>query len=156
MVVSNLLKIELGTPKLVCPKLICRCQKQPVSQPLNSDKPTMEMQRLRALAVEIFKFPNEISSPFMKNIFTLKENTKLRQNDTIVNYINISRFGTQSLRSLDPKIWNNLPSNIKSEIFFLKFKEYIKTWLGPNCKCKSCINRTKNVLLFDIYIYEVP
>ena len=43
---------------------------------------------------------------------------------------NTSRFGTQSLRSLGPKIWNNLPSNRKSDTSFLKFKEYIKTWLG--------------------------
>ena len=98
----------------------------------NSNKPTMEIRRLRTLAVEIFKTLNEINPPYMKNIFTPKENAKVRQNDIIVKRINTSRFGTQSLRSLGPKIWNNLPSNIKSETSFLKFKEYIKTWLGPN------------------------
>ena len=56
----------------------------------------------------------------------------------IVKHINASRFGTQSLRSLGPKIWNNLPPNIKSETSFLRFKEYIKTWHGPNCRCKVC------------------
>ena len=50
----------------------------------------------------------------MKDIFTPKENAKVRQNDIIVTRINTNRFGTQSLRSLGPKIWNNLLSNIKS------------------------------------------
>ena len=106
----------------------------------NSNKPTMETRRLKTLAVEIFKTQNEINPPYMKNVFTPKENPKVRQNDIIVKHINTSRFGTQSLRSLSTKIWNNLPSNIKSETSFPKFKEYIKTWLGPKCRCKVCIN----------------
>ena len=90
----------------------------------------------------------------MKNIFTPKENEKVRQNDIIVKRINPNRFGTQSLRSLGPKIWKNLPSNIKSETSFLKFKEYIKTWLGRKCRCTVCINMwTENVLLFFIYFF---
>ena len=83
----------------------------------------------------------------MKNKFTTKENLKVRQNEIIVKLINTSRFGIQNLRSLGPKIWNNLPSNIKSEISFPKFKEHIKTWLGPKCRYEVCINiRTENVL----------
>ena len=97
----------------------------------NSNKQTMEIRRLRKLAVEIFKTVSEVNPPYMKNIFTPKENAKVRQNDIIVKRINTSRFGTQSVRSVGPKIWINLPSNIKSETVFLKFKEYIKTWLGP-------------------------
>ena len=104
-----------------------------------SNKPTMEIWGLRTLAVEIFKILNETNPLYMKNIFTPKENTKVRQNDTIDKRINTSRFGIQSLRSLDPKMWNNLPLNIKSETSFLKFKEYIKTWLGLKRRCKVCI-----------------
>ena len=62
----------------------------------------------------------------MKNIFTPKENSNIRQNDIIVKRMNTSGFGTQSLRSLGTKLWNNLPSIIKSRTSFLKFKEYIK------------------------------
>ena len=47
----------------------------------NSNKPTMEILRLRTLAVEIFQTLNEINPPYMKNIFTPKENSKVRQND---------------------------------------------------------------------------
>ena len=106
----------------------------------NSNKPTMEIRRLKTLTVEIFKTLNEINPPYMRNMFTSEENSKVRQNDIIVKHINTSRFGTQSLSFLGPKIWNNLPSNIKSETSFPKFKEYIKTWLGRKCRCKVCIN----------------
>ena len=112
----------------------------------------MEIRRLRTLAVEISKTLNEINPLYRKNIFTSKENAEVRQND-IFKRINTSRFGTQSLKSLGPKIWNNLSSNIKSETSFLKFKEYIKTWSGPKCRCKVCISMwTENVLLFCIYL----
>ena len=90
----------------------------------------------------------------MKPCFTPKENSEVRQNDITVKRVNTSRFGTQSSRFLGPKIWNNQPSNIKSEISFPKFKEYIKTCLGPKGRCKVCINmRTENVLLFFFYIF---
>ena len=75
----------------------------------------MEVRKLGTLAVEMFKTLNEINPPYMKNIFTPKENSKVRQNGIIVKRTNTNRFGTQSLRSLGPKIWNNLLSNIKSE-----------------------------------------
>ena len=105
-----------------------------------SNKPTMEIRRLRTLAVEIFKTLNEINPPYMKNIFTPKENSKVKQNHIIVKRTNTSRFGTQRLRSLGPKIWNKLQSNVKSETSFPKFKERIKTWIGPKCRCMKCKN----------------
>ena len=97
----------------------------------------MVIQRLRTLAVVIFKTLNEIN---LKNIFKPKENAKVTHNDIMLKRINSSRFGTRSLRPLRPKMWNNLPSNIKSETSFPKFKEYIKTWLRQKCICKVCIN----------------
>ena len=100
----------------------------------------MEIRRLRTLAAEMLKTLNNINPPCMKNIFTPKEDSNVRQNDIIVKRITTSRFGTQSLKFLGPKIWNNMPSSIKSETSFLKFKEYIKTWLGPKSRCKACLN----------------
>ena len=68
----------------------------------NSNKPTTEIRRLRTLAVETFKTLNKINPPYMKNIFTPKENAKVRRNDIIVKRIN------SNLKSLGPKIWDNL------------------------------------------------
>ena len=96
----------------------------------------MEIGRIRTLAVEIFKTLNEISFPYMKNVFTPKENSKVRQNDIIVKHINTSRFGTQSLRLLGPKIWNHLPSNIKSEIHFRNLRNILKRGLDRSADAR--------------------
>ena len=128
----------------------------------NSNKSAMEIRRLKTSVVEIFKILNEINPLYMKNIFTPKENSKVRHNDIIVKSMNTSRFGTQRLRSLGPKIWNNLPSNIKSETLFLKFKEYIKTWLGLKLQgmmqgMHKHVNRNCSFVLYiylsSFYIY---
>ena len=42
----------------------------------DSNKPTMEMRRLRTLAVEIFKTLNEINSPLHEKYFHVKRNLK--------------------------------------------------------------------------------
>ena len=96
--------------------------------------------KIKKLAVEIFKTLNEINPPYMRNIFTPKENSKVRQNNITVKRTNTGRFGNQSLRFLGPKIRSNMLSDIKLETLFPKFKKYIKTWLGPKCRCKVCMN----------------
>ena len=47
-------------------------------------------------------------------------------------------FDYFSLARLEPKIWNALSQNIKAEISYVKFKEYIATWFGSKCKCSVC------------------
>ena len=65
----------------------------------NSSNMTMEIKILWTLAAKIFKTRNEINP-----IFTATENPNVRHNKIIVKCINTSRFGTQSLRFLVPKI----------------------------------------------------
>ena len=46
----------------------------------HSNKATMEIKRLRTLAVEIFKSLKAINPPYRKNIFTPKQNLKVYEN----------------------------------------------------------------------------
>ena len=65
-----------------CPRIILNdCESDYETLLCNRNMPTMEIRRLRTLAVEIFKTLNEINPPYMKNIFTPKENSKVMQND---------------------------------------------------------------------------
>ena len=96
----------------------------------------MEIRRLRTLAVEIFKTLNEINPPYMKKYIHAYRKLKVKQNDIIVKRINTSRL-VPKLKVLRSKY---MEQHTKSETSFPKFKEYIKTWLGPKCKCKVCIN----------------
>ena len=46
----------------------------------------------------------------------------------------------KSLKTLGPKIWNQLPGDIKSKTSYSKFKEYIDTLFGPKCRCNVYMN----------------
>ena len=53
----------------------------------------------------------------MKDIFTLKLHAKIPPKS----------LRAKSLKTLGPKIWNQLPGDIKSKTSYSKFKEYIDT-----------------------------
>ena len=100
----------------------------------------MKIRRIKTHAIEIFKTVNELNLNFMKIIFTCKTNSKVRPFDLLVKNRNTKKYGSKSLMALGPKICNALPENIKKETYLGKFKEYIKSWSGPTCKCKMCLS----------------
>ena len=105
-----------------------------------SGKVTMEIKRLRVLVIEIFKTVNNLNPNYMKDTFTPKLHPKVRPNDILAKHHNTITYGTKSLKSLGPKIWNRLPEDNKSETSYNKFKEYTDTWFGPKCRCNVCMN----------------
>ena len=79
----------------------------------------------------------------MKEIFERSVSNKkpVRQNFKI-NHVtpktNQVRYGTKSLRSLAPKIWNSLPVSIKPSENLVSFKKLIQVWDSTSCKCYIC------------------
>ena len=104
-----------------------------------SGKESMKIRRIKTLAIEIFKTVHELNPNFMETLFTSKTNFRVRPFDLLVKNRNTEKYGSKSLMALGPKIWNALPENI-NETSFSKFKEYIKSWSGPTCKCKICLS----------------
>ena len=103
------------------------------------NKPTLEVKRLRLLAIEIFKTLNNLNPPYMKDIFRLNTRRTETGNDRlVVPAQNSRRYGSYTLRSLGPKIWNKLPSDLKNSVSLESFKSLIKSWSGPKCHCGSC------------------
>ena len=80
-----------------------------------SAKVTMEIKRLRVLAIEILKTVNNLNPNYMKDIFTPKLHPKVRPNDILVKHHNTITYGTKSLETIGPKIWNQLLEDIKAE-----------------------------------------
>ena len=110
---------------------------------IKAEKSTMTVRRLRFLCIEIFKTINDLNPPYMKTIFKLAENkTKPVRSQYKWNLeiprVNKVTFGNKSLRSLGPKIWNNLPSHLKSSNNLNTFKHLIKKWDGISCHCNVC------------------
>ena len=48
------------------------------------------------------------------------------------------KYGSYTLRSLGPRIWNRLPSEVRNCENLSTFRNLIKAWSGPICHCTSC------------------
>ena len=103
-------------------------------------KCTMKISRLRTLCTEIYKTVSKLNPPFMQDIFKLKETTRSARNPNklIHHRTNQVTFGSKSLLSLGPQIWNALPKEIKLAENIQIFKRMIKQWGGPTCNCNIC------------------
>ena len=107
-----------------------------------TNRVTMETTRLRLLCTEIFKTVNNVGPVFMKNIFQINDTKRIRrrnyENNLIVFSKHTTSFGTNSISSLGPSVWNTLPSHLKSCSKLIEFKKNIKCWDGIKCHCKIC------------------
>ena len=88
----------------------------------------------------------------MKDIFPPKLHPTVKPNDILVKHHNTIIYGTKSLETLGPKIWNQLPEDIKSETSYTKFKEYFDTIFGPKCRCNLCMNIERSISLKCVLI----
>ena len=92
-----------------------------------SGKCSMEVRRLRTMALEIFKSLNDRNPSFRKILFIKKKQYKQKKNGLIIHTRNTVTIRSNSLRRLGQNIWNTLPENIKE--ITKKFKESIKKQL---------------------------
>ena len=87
-----------------------------------SGKSTMEVKRLRTLALEVFKTLNNVNPEWVKEIFHKTAFSTQRLLNLEVKENHITKYGNKSLRCLGPHIWNSPPNQIKKETDYTKFK----------------------------------
>ena len=104
-----------------------------------SGKPNMNLARERLLCIKVYKTLNSLNPCFMQGLFELRETNrnvrnkyKLNLNIPVVNQVT---YGTNSLRSFGPKIWNSLPHHVKSAENLETFKKIINNWNGVSWNC---------------------
>ena len=110
-----------------------------------SGKCNMKIRRLTFLCIEIYKKLNDLNPSFMKEIFEKRNENRVTRDRYKLN-LNIPRinqvtFGTKSLKFYGPKIWNNLPVNIKTAENLNAFKDLIKKWNGVSCNFIVCTHQ---------------
>ena len=106
-----------------------------ISKKKKSGKATMEIIRLRCVALEIFKTVINPHPYYMKEILSKTTNLTHRPLDINFNQNNTTKYGSNSLRSLGPHIWNSLPSEIKKKTEYKKVTNHMNDWFGLKCKC---------------------
>ena len=82
-------------------------------------------------------------------------NVHTKRNSILVRpEVNLSQYGLKSFKSYGAKIWNNLLTSFKANIYLDEFKTIIKLWDGPKCKCPFCDLYTQSILyIFYMYLY---
>ena len=102
--------------------------------------PIYPSKNLQVLATEIFKATLNISPEILKELFSFNvRNYNLRSQSTLKRIkTNSVYFGSKSLSSLAPKIWDLVPDSFKNENSPERFKNRIKTWTTDKCPCRIC------------------
>ena len=103
-----------------------------------SNKPSIEVRKLRFLVVEIFKTIKYLNPSYMKQIFTINTTRDSSSNKLFVKARKNKKYGQNSLKSLGQQIWNALPNEMRNSESLFTFKRLIKTWSGPSCQCSLC------------------
>ena len=107
-----------------------------------SSTSSMNVKRVRAFCIELYKTINKLNPDFMRDLFKLQfTNRPVREKynvNMIIAEFNQVSYGKKSLRFFGPKLWNSLPYDIKSFENRESFKRTIKHWNGEPCLCKVC------------------
>ena len=96
---------------------------------------------IHTLAIEIYKVANGICPEIMNDIFKLRESTHYNLRSTsqfLLHPIHSVFNGSESASYLGPKIWKEIPTDIKNKDFLIGFKKGIKKWKHLNCPCRIC------------------
>ena len=108
---------------------------------------SIHQKNLQILATEICKTENDLGRKIMKDTFhfiqkpyNLRNDPELRRRRNRTVYL-----GTEIISSLAPKIWELLPSDIRSANSLEIFKEKIKFWTRDKCPCRLCKTCIDNV-----------
>ena len=83
---------------------------------------------LQVLVAEIIKLKNGIAPKIISGIFKLSSPTHNLGNkrDFVSNHMKTLYFGTESLSSLGPKLWDLLPQDLKTLTSLTLFKSQVK------------------------------
>ena len=99
------------------------------------------------LQIQIYKTEHDLGRKIMKDTFhfiqkpyNLRNDPELRRRRNRTVYL-----GTEIISSLAPKIWELLPSDIRSANSLEIFKEKIKFWTRDKCPCRLCKTYIDNV-----------
>ena len=101
---------------------------------------TIHERNLQKLVTEIYKVKNNLSPPFMKEIFPDSVNPYNLRHQPAFKCSNIHTVsnGTETISFRGPKTWALLPADIKNSKSLPEFKAKIRNWKPEGCMCRLC------------------
>ena len=118
------------------------------SELLEKDKSvTIHHRNLQTLAYEIFKVKNNMAPEILTEIFPQKESNYSLRKSTALQDRSIVMYGSETISSLGPKIWDILPMELKKIVSPTLFKKKICEW-PPKIVHVVYVKRTYKTLDF--------
>ncbi len=98
--------------------------------------------RLRKIVELVYRINNGKSPSYLKELFTknVTSRTLRSKNDMSLPKFKTMTYGKQSLKYTAALLWNDLANDAKESDSLHSFKQNVKFWTGPNCKCGFCIS----------------
>ena len=118
------------------------------SELLENDKSvTIHHINLQTLAYEIFKVKNNMAPELLTEIFPQKESNYSLRNNTALQGRSIKTvmYGSETIPSLGPKIWDILPTELKRIVSPTLFENKIREWAPKNCPRRLCKTYVQNI-----------
>ena len=107
----------------------------------NSKTSTLYLKRVRIIAQETFKVINNMSPKYTQELIRFRDSRYPTRSTNIDIYrpsVNQVKFGERSFYYEAPVLWNSLPNEIRTVDSYSIFKQLMKTWNGPSCRCVCC------------------
>ena len=103
------------------------------------ERPSLYLARLRSTLECIFKIRSNTLPPLDDSFFSsFNCSYSLRRQNTLVRpVVDTVRFGRNSMHAFGPKLWNEIPDNMRNVTNFISFKSLVSQW-SPICSCGSC------------------
>ena len=101
---------------------------------------SIHQRNLQALALEIFKVKNGYSPQLLTDNFEFADRPYDLRNPSVLKRKKDRTvfYGSESVSSLAPKIWELLPNSMKCSNSLKEFKSFIKLWTTDKCPCRLC------------------
>ena len=131
-----------------CLRLIYNGKRSSFEDLLEKDNSvSIHHKNLQPLAIEMFKVHTK-TYPEIIQVFLVTEqgNYNLQNQTDFVSFqVKTVNYGLESIRVLGPKLWENLPNDLKNKESVDSFKTAIKRWKPDSCPCDLCKTYLQNI-----------
>ena len=126
-----------------CLRIIYNDKRSNFEELLNKDNSvSIHHHNIQALAIELYKVVNDMSPEVISEVLQVRDTPyyNLRSNYQFLTYYPIHSVynGTESASYLGPKIWEQIPAEIRNKESLDSFKREIKKWKPVDCPCRIC------------------
>ena len=101
---------------------------------------SIHQKNIESLAIEIYRFQTDLTSPIMSDLFVTRENNyNLRNFQELESSLRRTvKFETETISYRGPQIWNLIPERLRTLEKLNKFKKGIKSCKCDGCPCRMC------------------